>query len=139
MNKKLKFFKKTRSSYNISKNLFFSFKYAFNGIYYCFQSTRNFRIQLFFAVIIFLLAFIFNLKFYEHIIIFSTVISVLIFELINTSIESLVDLTVETKFNKLAKIAKDCSAGAVLLVDLNSIFVAGFIFIPKIKLLIQTL
>mgnify|MGYP001191196093 CR=1 FL=1 len=139
MNKKNNFFIKRRTSYEISNNLLCSFKYAFNGIFYCFRSTRNFRIQLFFAIVVFLLAFIFNLKIYEYCILFSTVISVLIFELLNTSVESLVDLFVESKFNKLAQISKDCSAGAVLLVAINSIFVAGFIFIPKIKLFIQTL
>ena len=138
MYKKNKFHIKRNQSFKISINILLSFKYAFNGIIYCFQSTRNFRIQCLFGLTVFLLAFIFNLRFYEYLILLSTVLSVLILELLNTSMESLVDVIVEKKFSKLAQIAKDCSAGAVLLASFNSIIVACYIFIPKIKILIQT-
>ena len=131
--------KERKASFKISRNLFFSFKYAFNGIFYCFQSSRNFKIQICFATVVFLLAFIFNLEFYEYLIICSTVFSVIILELLNSSIESFIDLIVGNNFNKLAQISKDCAAGAVLLAAINSIFVACFIFIPKIKLLILNL
>ena len=39
--------------------------------------------------------------------------SVLILEILNTSIESIVDLVVKKEFSILAKISKDTSAGAV--------------------------
>ena len=68
-------------------------------------------------------------------IIIATICSVLILELINTSIESTVDLIVENNFKKLAKIAKDCSAASVLLASLNSILVAAYIFLPRIRIL----
>jgi len=138
MDNKNNFYLKRNKSFKVSNNIFLSFKYAFNGISYCFQSTRNFRIQCFIGLIVFLLTFIFNLRFYEYLILLSTVLSVLILELLNTSMESLVDVIVEKKFSKLAQIAKDCSAGAVLLASFNSIIVACYIFIPKIKILIQT-
>ena len=64
-----------------------------------------------------------------------TIFSVLILEILNTSIESLVDLVVKKKFSNLAKIAKDCSAGAVLLASINSVIIGICLFIPKIKLL----
>ena len=136
---KNKFFTKRKLSYKISNNVFLSFKYALKGIIYCFKSTRNFRIQLFLGILIFVIGFIFNLNSFEYLILFSTIISVLILELINTSLESLVDLIVENKFNRLAQISKDCAAGAVILAAFNSIIVACFLFIPKIKLLIQNL
>tara|TARA_Y100001970_G_scaffold294330_1_gene450691 strand:- start:20395 stop:20814 length:420 start_codon:yes stop_codon:yes gene_type:complete len=139
MNKKNNYLKERKQAFKVSENLFLSIKYALNGIYYCFHNTKNFRIQLYFSIGILLLSIIFNLQFYEYFIIFSTIFSVLILELLNTSLESLVDLYVGNKFNKLAKIAKDCSAGAVLLAAINSIFVAVYIFIPKIKLLIHNL
>ena len=64
-----------------------------------------------------------------------TIFSVLILEILNTAIESLVDLVVKKKFSKLAKIAKDCSAGAVFLASINSVIIGLYLFIPKIKLL----
>ncbi|MBK16740.1 MAG: diacylglycerol kinase [Prochlorococcus sp. SP3034] len=139
MQKRNIYLKKRNNAFKVSKNLLLSFKYAFKGIYYCFQYTRNFRIQIFFSIAIFLLALIFNLRFFEYLILCSTIISVLVLEILNTSLESLVDLIVENKFSKLAEISKDCSAAAVLLAAINSIFVACYIFIPKIKLLIQNL
>ena len=133
------FFIKRKLSYKISKNIFLSFKYAFRGIFYCFKSERNFRVQFFLAILVLLISLIFKLNYFEYLILFSTVISVLILELLNTSIESLVDLVVSNKFRRLAQIAKDCAAGSVLLASINSILVACFIFIPKIKILIQNL
>ena len=128
--------KEKRESYQTSVNFFASFKFAFNGLIYCFKTTRNFRIQISFGALILIICSIFKCSLNEYMIIISTIFSVLILELLNTSIESLVDLNVKNKFNKLAKISKDCSAASVLLASLNSIFVAAFIFFPKIKLIL---
>ena len=128
--------RKNRDSYKISRNVFASFKYAFNGLIYCFQTTRNFRIQIVLGLLIIITCSFLKCSFNEYMIIISTIFSVLILELLNTSIESLVDLNVKNKFNKLAKISKDCSAASVLLASCNSIFVAAFIFFPKIKLIL---
>ncbi len=123
-----------RESYKTSNNVKASFKYAFSGLTYCFKTTRNFRIQTFFGVLIILCSFLFKCNLNEFMIIIFTVFSVLILELINTAIESLVDLNIKQNYSKLAKISKDCSAASVLLASINSIFVAAFIFFPKIRL-----
>ena len=136
MVKKNKVIIKKRDSYQTSRNIFASFKFAINGLIYCFQTTRNFRIQILFGALILVICSIFKCSLNEYMIIISTIFSVLILELLNTSIESLVDLNVKNKFNKLAKISKDCSAASVLLASCNSIFVAAFIFFPKIKLIL---
>ena len=136
MSKKLYYIQKNKGSYQISRNIFSSLKYAFSGLVYCFQNTPNFRIEIISAVLIIFCSFIFNCNLNEIRIILSTIFSVLILELLNTSIESIVDLNVKNKFNKLAKISKDCSAASVLLASLNSMFVAAFIFLPKIKLIL---
>ena len=136
MGKQNKITIKKRNSYQTSRNFVASFKYAINGIFYCFQTTRNFRIQISFGVLVIILCSIFKCSLNEYMIIISTIFSVLILELLNTSIESLVDLNVKNKFNKLAKTSKDCSAASVVLASLNSIFVALFIFFPKIKFIL---
>ena len=128
--------RRKRESYQTSKHIFASFKYAFNGLIYCFQTTRNFRIQILFGGLIIITCSLFKCSLNEYMIIISTIFSVLILELLNTSIESLVDLNVKNKFNKLAKTSKDCSAASVVLASLNSIFVALFIFFPKIKFIL---
>tara|TARA_Y100000589_G_C27141033_1_gene624721 strand:- start:994 stop:1410 length:417 start_codon:yes stop_codon:yes gene_type:complete len=136
MKNKTKFLKNSRNSYKVSKNVFYSLKYAFFGLSYCFQSTRNFRIQIFLGLLAIAFCLIINCNKYEFISVIATIFSVLILELINTAIETLVDLSINNEYNKLAKIAKDCSAASVLLASINSIFVAAFIFIPKIRLLL---
>jgi diacylglycerol kinase (ATP) len=56
---------------------------------------------------------------------------VLTLELLNTAIESVVDLTVEQTYHKLAKIAKDCAAGAVLISAMASVMVAAWLLLPR--------
>ena len=135
MQNKINFIKNKRESYKTSKNLLKSFKYAFNGIYYVFKYSRNFKIQLIFALFILILGFLLQISKGNYLILIATIMSVLILEILNTSIESLVDLVVQKKFNNLAKISKDTSAGAVLLASINSVIIAVYIFFPKIKLL----
>ena len=77
----------------------------------------------------------FNININQWLLLIATSISVLVLELINTANESIVNLVVEKKFKKMAKIAKDCSAAAVLLTSINALFVAAYIFLPKIKIL----
>ena len=133
--KKITSNKKVQSFKN-SKNFYESLNYAFSGLNYCLQNSSNFRIQIFCALITLLLGFLLKISNFEKIVIVATIMSVLILEILNTSIESLVDLVVGNKFNDLAKICKDCSAASVLIASINSIFIAAYIFLPKIKLLL---
>tara|TARA_B100000900_G_C20426745_1_gene653269 strand:+ start:4 stop:414 length:411 start_codon:yes stop_codon:yes gene_type:complete len=136
MDRKAKLLKNKRKSYKISNNLLISFRYALNGINYAFQYSRNFKIQVVVAFASLILGSILKLDKSGYLILLVTIFSVLILEILNTSIESLVDLVIKKKFSNLAKIAKDCSAGAVLLASINSVIVALYLFIPKIKLLL---
>ena len=135
MRNRIKLFDKRIESYKTSKNVLISFKYAFNGINYVFQTSRNFKIQLIFALISLIFGFLLQISKFNYLLLIATIMSVLILEILNTSIESIIDLVVREQFNNLAKISKDTSAGAVLLASINSVIVALYIFIPKIKLL----
>ena len=132
---KAKLFKNRRNAYSTSKNVLISFSYAFSGIYYTFKNSRNFKIQFLFAFFSLILGYILKLDTSDYLILLLTIFSVLVLEILNTSIESLVDLVVKEKYNKLAKISKDCSAGAVLLASINSVIIGLYLFIPKINLL----
>jgi diacylglycerol kinase (ATP) len=57
---------------------------------------------------------------------------VLTLELLNTAIESVVDLTVEKTYHELAKVAKDCAAGAVLISAMASLMVAAWLILPRL-------
>ena len=136
MNKKNYTANKRGKSFKNSKNFYESLNYAYSGINYCFKYSRNFRIQIICSLITIFLGLLFKLNGNESIVILATIFSVLILEILNTSIESLVDLVVGKKYSKLAKICKDWSAASVLIASINSIFVAVYIFFPKIKIIL---
>jgi len=135
MKKKINSLKNRIESYKTSSSLLKSFKYAFKGISYVLETSRNFKIQLIFAVTSLMIGFLLQISLSNYIILIATIMSVLILEILNTSIESVVDLVVKKEFSSLAKISKDTSAGAVLLASINSVIIAVYIFVPKIKLL----
>ena len=136
MNKKKFTLNNRGQSFKTSQNFYESVNYAYEGIIYCFKYSRNFRIQILCSVLTIFLGFLFKLNGIEAIFIIATIFSVLILEILNTSIESLVDLVVGKKYSKLAKIIKDCSAASVLIASINSIFVAAYVFFPKIKMIL---
>ena len=139
MDKKINSLKNRIESYKTSSNVLKSFKYAFSGISYVLKTSRNFKIQLIFAVSSLMIGFLLQISQSNYVILITTIMSVLILEILNTSIESIVDLVVKKEFSSLAKISKDTSAGAVLLASINSVIIAVYIFVPKIKLLFESI
>jgi len=135
MEKKINYLENRKESYKTSSNVFISFKYAFLGISFVLKTSRNFKIQLVFAVTSLIVGFLLQISQSNYVILIATIMSVFILEILNTSIESIVDLVVKKDFSSLAKISKDASAGAVLLASINSVIIALYIFVPKIKLL----
>ena len=110
--------------------VFKSFKYAWNGIVYCFTAQLNFRIHILGFLFLLLTAYYFQFEKWELIV--CLILSALVFfaELLNTAIESLVDLTTQ-EFSELAKVAKDCAAGAVLVLAVFAMVVWGIIVFGK--------
>ena len=139
MDKKIKSLKNRIESYKTSSDVLKSFKYAFSGISYVLKTSRNFKIQLIFAVTSLMIGFLLQISQSNYVILIATIMSVLILEILNTSIESIVDLVVKKEFSSLAKISKDTSAGAVLLASINSVIIAVYIFLPKIKFLFESI
>ena len=139
MDKKINSLKNRIDSYKTSSNVLKSFKYAFSGISYVLKTSRNFKIQLIFAVTSLIIGFLMQISQINYVILIATIMSVLILEILNTSIESIVDLVVKKEFSSLAKISKDTSAGAVLLASINSVIIAVYIFVPKIKFLFESI
>lgn len=120
-------------SWQIAANLFVSFKYAWAGISYAFATQRNFRLHVLIGSLAIALAIFLNLSLVEVTIIGLTIAAVMATELLNTAIESLVDLSLPNQYHELAKIAKDCAAGAVLVSSLAAILVACCLLLPDRK------
>lgn len=125
-------------AWQIAPNLLLSFKYAWAGLSYAFQTQRNFRIHLIIGTLAVSLGLFLHLLPVEMAVIGLTIALVLALELLNTAIESVVDLTVKHAYHELAKIAKDCAAGAVLVGSLAALLVAGSLLLPPLLALIQS-
>jgi len=130
--------KEREFSWQVAANLLVSFRYAWTGITYSFQTQRNFRIHVSFCTLAIALSIFLHLAPVEIAVIGITSGLVLALELLNTAIESLVDLTVKQTYHDLAKIAKDCAAGAVLVSALVSILVACTLLLPPLIVLIMS-
>ncbi|MEB3291042.1 MAG: diacylglycerol kinase [Leptolyngbya sp.] len=119
-------------SWKVAGNLILSFQYAGQGISYAFRTQRNFRIHVIVGLLALGLALGLGLHPVEVAVIILTGGLVMIMELINTALESVVDLTVQQTYHELAKIAKDCAAAAVLMSALMSVAVAVCLLLPAL-------
>lgn len=126
-------------AWKIAPSLLLSFRYAWAGIAYAFLTQRNFRIHVIVGLMAIALSLYLQLTHVEIAIIGLTTGAVLTMELLNTALESVVDLTVKQSYHELAKTAKDCAAGAVLISALASLLVAGFLIFPPLLAKIQAL
>lgn len=108
-----------------------SFQFALEGLLIGIQKGRNFRIQVSLGILAIILGFYVNLNYTEWAILTITVACVIILELLNTAIESIVDI-VSPERRIEAKIAKDVAAASVLVASIGSILVAIFLFLPKL-------
>jgi diacylglycerol kinase (ATP) len=129
--------RKRGSAWQIAPNLLVSFKYAWAGVRYAFATQRNFRIHTFVGVVAISLGLFLKVTAVSMGLITLTCALVMVLELLNTSLESVVDLTVGQSYHELAKIAKDCAAGAVLIAALAALLVASYILMPPLLALIS--
>ena len=107
------------------------FYFAFNGIAYAFKTQRNFRVHCLAVLMTSGLSYYLGLNSTEWLWMIAAMALVLITELMNTSIETLVDL-VSPEYNKKAGIAKDVAAAMVLLSAIAALLIGIIILLPKI-------
>jgi undecaprenol kinase len=108
-----------------------SFRFALSGLKTAITKGRNFRIQVILGLFAIILGVAFNISNSQWLILILIIAAVLIFELVNTAIEEIVNI-VSPEIQERAKIAKDVSAGAVLIASIAAVFIGLFLFLPKI-------
>ena len=113
------------------KKLINSFKYALQGFASSFRTERNMKIHVVATILVIILGIYLKLNLIEWSIITIAIVIVISAELFNTAIETIVDMFSPQK-NEKAKLAKDISAGAVLILAIGSAIVGFMIFFPKI-------
>ena len=110
-----------------NSNFIDAWKNAINGIIYATTTQGNIKKQLIIAVAVVIISLFFNLNKAEFLIFL-----IIFAEMVNTAIETVVDLYVDV-YHPKAKIAKDVAAGGVVITAINAIIVAYFLFFDKIS------
>lgn len=105
-----------------------SFGYAFEGIRTAF-SERNFKVHCLVAVMALILCAVLSVPAWGWIAVIICIGMVFAAEALNTAVEAVVDLA-SPELHSLAKRAKDCAAGAVLILAIVSLLVAAIVYIP---------
>lgn len=113
-----------------------SFRHAFAGLFYALKHNQNLRIHFGVTILVIIASILFRVNAFEMGILGVMILLVISAEMINTSIEKMVDL-ISTEHRMEAKIAKDVAAGMVLVSALGSIIVGILIFVPHVFKLIR--
>lgn len=108
------------------KAFFKGFVYAFNGVKYCLLHERNFRFHT--ALMVYMFGYLtfydwFAVSRTEYAVLIALCALVLALEAVNTAVERAVDLAAGGERSRLAHIAKDAAAGAVLLAAIGAVAV----------------
>lgn len=112
-----------------------SVKNCLDGISYVTKSEKNFKREIALGIIALILSYILKIDKIEFIIVLTMICLVLTTEIINTAVERAVDL-VTKEYHELARIAKDVSAGSVLVTSIFALTIGIIIFMPKIIILL---
>ena len=103
------------------------FKFASAGILHCIKNERNMRFHFCAAFYVLIFMNFYDLSRGERLAVYIVIGAVISLEALNTAVEAIVDL-VSPQHQRLAGIAKDCAAGAVLIAALASAAVGITLF-----------
>ncbi|HEL2495487.1 TPA: diacylglycerol kinase family protein [Streptococcus suis] len=115
-----------------NRELMASLDFAMSGLLTAFKEERNMKKHLASAILVVLAGLIFQVSVTEWLFLLLSISLVIAFEIMNSAIESVVDLASDYHFHLLAKNAKDMAAGAVLFVSGFALLTGLIIFVPKI-------
>ncbi len=118
--------------YRPKKTLMSSFNHAINGFLQSFKLERNMKIHVALAVIVIVTALISQVTRFEMIALVLVIAFVFFAELMNTAVEAVVDIATRHEYNELARLAKDVSAGAVLVAAASALVVGYLVFFRKL-------
>ncbi len=114
--------KKTQKPLKGQQGVGRSFEHAYRGIVSAVRTQRNMRFHVFAAVAVLVLSLLVGVSELELALLVLTILVVFVTEMINTAMEFVVDL-VTSEYHPLARLAKDVSAGAVLVSSVGAVLV----------------
>ena len=99
-----------------------SFNHAYRGIIYAIRTQRNMRFHVVASLAVLVISLLIGVSATELSVLVLVIMVVLITEMFNTAMEFAVDLVTQ-EYHPLAKLAKDISAGAVLVSSVGAVLV----------------
>jgi diacylglycerol kinase (ATP) len=120
-----------------NKNFFTSIGHAIDGVIKAFKTERNLRIDYIIGLFVLIGSLFFNFSKTEFACLCLTIGFVIFSEMINSTVEYIVDLVTD-KYDERAKAAKDIAAGGVFISSIVAVVVAYFLFVDKIYLATST-
>jgi diacylglycerol kinase (ATP) len=114
-----------------SRSLLWSFDYAIQGIVFTLRTQRNMRLHVIAAATVLLGGLFLRIGGLELVALLFAIALVFVSELVNTAVETTVDLATEGP-DPAAKIAKDVAAGAVLVASFNAVAVGFVVFFNRL-------
>lgn len=106
-----------------------SFKFALKGLLIVFKEEQSFRVQLLATLVVLVLGIFFRIKKWEAIILILVASLVLVLELINSTLERIIDY-LKPRLHHYVEVVKDIMAAAVLLASLGAAAIGALIFYP---------
>ncbi|MFY9214860.1 MAG: diacylglycerol kinase [Tissierellaceae bacterium] len=116
----------------MKRSIIDSFNYAVSGIILSLKTERNMLIHYIIAILVLGLSLFFDFTRVEFLLLLFAISLVLTLEMINTAIEKTVDM-VTKEYHPYARIAKDISAGAVLIASVNALIVGYLLFFDRLS------
>ena len=111
-----------------STSVFESISHAIHGLKLALYSQRNFVIEVIISVVAIVLALILRFSITDICIVILMITLVLVCELLNSAIEFTLDAVYKNNYSRLVEMAKDMSAGMVLLVAIMSVFLGIILY-----------
>lgn len=118
---------------NSKRSHILSFKHALEGIAAALKEEPNLKFHFIAGLVVLFLAYILKISKTDWIIIIILIGFVVALELTNTAVEAVVDAFID-KAHPGAKLAKDISAGAVLVAAVTAAIVGILIFTPYLTI-----
>lgn len=121
-----------------SQGFFHSFKNAGRGVRLSVKAEKNVKIHITMAVLVIVFALLLKMSITKICILIIAISNVMVAEFINTSLEFGLDAVFRNKYSKLVGMAKDISAGAVVVASVFSGIIGVLLFGNEIlKLIIK--
>lgn len=111
-----------------SQGILSTFKNAGRGVLLSIKAERNVRIHLFAALLVVLIAILLKMSITKICILIIAISNVMVAEFINTSLEFGLDAVFRNRYSRLVGMAKDISAGAVVVASIFSAIIGLLIF-----------